>query len=50
MPESSDASLLKKPHLDAKPDGCQVGRKSAMGASTSTTDPRKKRSYGKRHS
>ena len=48
--ESGGASLAKKPHLVNKPDIHQGGRKSAGGVSTSTTDSRKKGSYGGLHS
>ena len=46
VPESSDASLAKKPHLDPKADGCQGGRKSLGGTSPSNTNSRKKGSHG----
>ena len=46
VPESDGASLTKKLHLDPKPDVCQGGRKSTGGASSITTDCRKKRSHG----
>ena len=40
--ESASATFPQKPHLDPKPAGCQSCRKSVGGASTSTTDSRKK--------
>ena len=41
LPESGVPSLAKKAHLDAK-HGPQGGRKSAGGASSSTTDSKMK--------
>ena len=40
--ESDGASLAKKPHIDPKFDGHQCDRKSSGGASSSTTDSRRK--------
>ena len=43
LPESSGASLVKKPHHDFKPDDCQGGRKSVGSISTRTTNVGRKR-------
>ena len=45
-----DAPLTKKPHLYPKPDGHQGSRKSPRGASTSTTDCKKKGCHEGYHS
>ena len=45
MLESDGATLVKKPHLDTKPDSHQCGRKSAGDTFTSSTDSRKKGSH-----
>ena len=37
---------MKKPHLDTKPDSHQDARKSAGGASTSSSNSRKKGNHG----
>ena len=46
VPESGGASMVKKPPLDIRTDADQGGRKSAGGASTSSTQSRKKESHG----
>ena len=46
VPEPSDASLVKKHHLDTKPDGHQGGRKTAGGVCTCSSECSKKGTQG----
>ena len=46
VPESYGASFARKPCLDTRTESHQGHRKSSGGASTSSTDSRKKESQG----